>query len=43
MAALDRKDERIIMHEGFEETDWVAFHQAAKIQFATVLDLIKEL
>ncbi len=42
-AALDRKEESLVMHEGFEETDWVHFHQAAKIQFATVLDLTKEL
>jgi hypothetical protein len=42
-AALDRKEGSLVMHEGFEETDWVHFHQAAKIQFATVLDLTKEL
>lgn len=42
-AALDRKDESLVMHEKFEETDWVHFHQAAKIQFATVLYLTKEL
>jgi len=42
-AALDRKKEQIVMHEGFEKTDWYRFHQAAKIQLATVLELIKEL
>lgn len=42
-AALDREEEQIVMREGFEETDWYRFHQAAKIQFALVLELTKEL
>ncbi len=42
-AALDRKEERIVMREGFEETDWYSFHQAAKAHFANVLELTKEL
>ncbi len=41
--ALDRKEEQIVMREGFEETDWYLFHQAAKVHFATVLGLTKEL
>lgn len=42
-AALDRKDGRIVMRRGFEETDWYHFHQAAKIQLAMVLNLTKAL
>ena len=42
-AALDRKEEKIVMHQGFEETHWYRFHQAAKAQFALVLELTKEL
>ncbi len=42
-AALDRKGEQIVMRDGFEETDWYRFHQASKVQFATVLELTKEL
>lgn len=42
-AALDRKEERVVMHEGFEDTDWYHFHQAAKVQFASVLELTKEI
>ena len=42
-AALDRKGDEIVMHEGFEKTHWYRFNQAAKIQFATVLELTKEL
>jgi hypothetical protein len=42
-AALDRKGNQIVMREGFEKTDWYRFHQAAKIQLATVLTLTKEL
>jgi len=42
-AALDREEEQIVMREGFEETDWYLFHQAAKVHFATVLELTKEL
>lgn len=42
--ALDRdKENKLIMREGFEETDWYQFHQAAKVQLSTVLDLTKEL
>jgi hypothetical protein len=39
----DSKRDQIVMHEGFEETHWYRFHQAAKVQFATVLELTKEL
>ena len=42
-AALDREEEQIVMREGFEETDWYLFHQAAKVHFATVFELTKEL
>ena len=28
---------------GFEKADWYLFHQAAKVHFATVLELTKEL
>ena len=42
-AALDRQGNQIVMHAGFEETHWYRFHQAAKVQFATVLELTKEL
>jgi len=42
-AALDRREEQVVMHEGFEDTDWYHFHQAAKIQFASVLELTKEI
>ena len=42
-AALDRKEDRIVMREGFEETDWYHFHKAAKIQLAIVLELTKAL
>ena len=42
-AALDRKNVQIVMREGFEETDWYHFHQAAKVQLAAVLDLTKAL
>ncbi|MBW2351999.1 MAG: hypothetical protein JRF51_02100 [Deltaproteobacteria bacterium] len=41
--ALDRRGEEIVMRDGFEETDWYQFHQAAKAQFALVLDLTKGL
>jgi hypothetical protein len=42
-AALDRREEQVVTHEGFEDTDWYHFHQAAKIQFASVLELTKEI
>ena len=42
-AALDRNEEKVVMHEGFEKTNWYHFHQAAKLQFANVLELTKEL
>jgi len=41
--ALDKADEKIVMKPGFEMTHWHKFHQAAKAQFAHVLDLTKEL
>ncbi|MDY6881650.1 MAG: DUF6765 family protein [Thermodesulfobacteriota bacterium] len=41
--ALDKTDEKIVMRPGFETTHWYRFHQAAKAQFAQVLDLTKEL
>lgn len=42
-AALDRKDDQLTMHSGFENTHWFHFHQAAKKQFALVMELTKEL
>jgi hypothetical protein len=42
-AALDRKEGQVVMHEGFEDTDWYHFHQASKVQFASVLELTKEI
>ncbi|MFH1243009.1 MAG: DUF6765 family protein, partial [Pseudomonadota bacterium] len=42
-AALDREEGQIVMHQKFEETDWFRFHQAAKVQFALVLELTKEI
>jgi hypothetical protein len=42
-AALDREEGQIVMHQRFEETDWFRFHQAAKVQFALVLELTKEI
>ena len=42
-AALDRREEKIVMRAGFAETDWYRFHQAAKSHFATVLELTQEL
>ena len=42
-AALDRKNQKLSMHPGFENTHWFHFHQAAKRQFALVMELTKEL
>ena len=42
-AALDRRDEELCMHPGFENTYWHHFHQAAKQQLALVMELTKEL
>ena len=42
-AALDKKGTEIVMNPDFVNTHWHRFNQAAKIQFAYVLDLIKEL
>ena len=41
--ALDRKDEKLGMHAGFENTHWYHFQQAAKQQLALVMELTKEL
>lgn len=41
--ALDKKDGKIIMSTDFFQTHWYHFHQAAKIHFAIVMNLIKEL
>ncbi len=41
--ALDKSKGKIILKPDFTDTHWYHFHQAAKIQFARVLDLIKEL
>jgi hypothetical protein len=42
-AALDQKDQKVVMHSGFENTHWYHFHQSAKKQFALVMELTKEL
>jgi hypothetical protein len=42
-AALDQRDDKLVMHPGFENTHWYKFHQAAKRQFAQVMELTKEL
>ncbi len=42
-SALDKDGAEIVMRPDFVDTHWHKFHQAAKIQFAYVLDLIKEL
>jgi hypothetical protein len=41
--ALDKKEGKITMRANFFNTDWYHFHQAAKVHFATVMNLIKEL
>ncbi len=41
--ALDRRDTEVVMKSDFERTHWYKFHQAAKIHFAYVLNLIKEI
>lgn len=42
-AALDIKDDRVVLRKGFEDTDWYCFHQSAKVQLAVVLGLTKAL
>jgi hypothetical protein len=42
-AALDKKEGKITMSADFFNMDWYHFHQAAKVHFATVMNLIKEL
>jgi hypothetical protein len=42
-AALDRKGDDIVMKRGFTETNWYKFHQAAKLHFAHVADLVKDI
>jgi hypothetical protein len=41
--ALDRNGNRIVLNPGFEETHWYFFHQAAKVQFSSVFELINDL
>jgi hypothetical protein len=42
-AALDKSDAGVTMDPDFINSHWYKFHQAAKVHFATVMDLIKEL
>jgi hypothetical protein len=42
-AALDKKNGKITMSADFFNKDWYHFHQAAKVHFATVMNLIIEL
>lgn len=42
-AALDRKENKIMMHTDFEKTDWYYFHQASKVHFAHVMQLTQYL
>jgi hypothetical protein len=42
-AALDKKEGKITMSADFFNTDWYHFRQAAKVQFATAMTLVKEL
>jgi len=42
-AALDKSDAGVTMNPDFINSHWYKFHQAAKVHFATVMDLIKEL
>lgn len=39
-AALDKKENEVVMSPDFEETHWFQFHQAAKTHFAIVMNLI---
>ncbi len=41
--AVDKSGGKIVLKDDFTETHWYKFHQAAKTNFAYVLDLIKEL
>jgi len=42
-AALDKSGDEVVLASNFTQTDWYAFHQAAKVHFATVMDRVKEL
>jgi hypothetical protein len=42
-AALDKSGDEVVLASNFTQTDWYAFHQAAKVHFAIVMDRIKEL
>jgi hypothetical protein len=42
-AALDKSQDKVVMKADFEGTHWYYFHQAAKVHFATVLNMTKEL
>jgi len=42
-AAIDKSGDELVMKPNFTRTDWYHFHQAAKVQLARVLDLIKDL
>jgi len=42
-AALSKEKEKVTMTKDFFNTDWYHFHQAAKVNFAIVIDAIKEL
>ena len=39
-AALERKDNEIVMNHNFDKTDWFNFQEAAKNQFSLTLNLI---
>ena len=41
--ALDKSGNEVVMQPRFEDTHWHKFHLAAKAQFATVIELIKDL
>lgn len=41
--ALDNTGTEVIMKQNYIKTDWYKFHQAAKVHFAHVMDLIKDL
>jgi len=42
-AALDKNGKDVVMKPDFTTTHWYNFHQAAKIHFANVMDLIKRI
>lgn len=42
-AALDKREWKITMSPDFFNTNWYHFHRAAKVHFAIVMNLIKEL